>query len=70
MQTATNWIIASDSESYWGRSWGVDGFTFVRANAYRYPSPETAAACIAELNAGGNTFVLHVEELPPRRKYA
>lgn len=70
MQTATSWIIASDSDSYWGKSWGVDGLTYVRANAYRYSSPDSAAACIAELRAAGNKAALHVEELPPRRRYA
>ena len=69
MQTATSWIIASDSDSYWGRCWGVDGMTFVRANAYRYSSPERAAACIADLAAAGSTAALHVEELPGRRRY-
>ena len=70
MQTVTSWIIASNSDRYWGKSWGVDGLTYVRANAYRYSSPDSAAACIAELRAAGNTAALHVEELPPRRKYA
>ncbi len=70
MHTATtSWIIASDSESYWGRCWGVDGLTFVRANAYRYSTRESAAACIADLNAAGAPAALHVEELPARRRY-
>ena len=68
METTTNWIVATDSGRFWGRSWGADGMTFVRANAYRYPSPEKAAACIAELKAGGNEASLHVEELPSGRK--
>jgi hypothetical protein len=70
MRTTTSWIIASNSDRYWGKSWGVDGLTYVRANAYRYPSPDSAAACIAELRAAGNTFALRIEELPPGRKYA
>ncbi|MBR7838680.1 hypothetical protein KDL01_35760 [Actinospica durhamensis] len=69
MQTATSWIIASDSDSYWGRCWGVDGLTFVRANAYRYPTAESAAACIADLQAAGTTAVLHVEQSSLRRRY-
>jgi hypothetical protein len=69
MQTTTSWIVASDSNSYWGKSWGADGLTFVRANAYRYSSPDSAAACIAELRAAGNTVALHIEELPAGRKY-
>jgi hypothetical protein len=48
----------------------VDGLTYVRANAYRYPSPESAAACIADLAAAGGTAALHVEELGLRRRYA
>jgi hypothetical protein len=69
MRTFTSWIIASESGRYWGRNWGVDGLTFVRANAYRYESPDSAAACIAELRAAGNTTTLHVVELPPGRRY-
>jgi hypothetical protein len=69
MQTATSWIIASDSDSYWGRCWGVDGLTYVRANAYRYPSPTSAAKALADLNAAGGKAVLHVEELGLRRRY-
>jgi hypothetical protein len=43
--------------------------TYVRANAYRYSSPDGAAACIAELKAAGTTVALHIEELPAGRKY-
>ena len=63
-----SWIIATDAGSYWGRSFGADGVTFVRANAYQYDSPELAAAQIAELAATGDTRDYHVEALPPGRK--
>ncbi|HEX4786983.1 MAG TPA: hypothetical protein VH372_00870 [Actinospica sp.] len=69
MDTPASWIVASNSESYWGKSWGADGMTYVRANAYRYSSPDGAAACIAELKAAGTTVALHIEELPAGRKY-
>jgi hypothetical protein len=69
MDTPASWIVASNSESYWGKSWGADGMTYVRANAYRYSSPDSAAACIAELKAAGSKVALHVEELPAGRKY-
>jgi hypothetical protein len=69
MQTTTTWIIASDSDTYWGKSWGVDGLTFVRANAYRYASPDRATACITELRAAGNAGAFHIEELPAGRRY-
>lgn len=48
---------------------GADGITFVKANAYRYASPELAAQCIADLAAKGTTRAFHVEELPPGRKW-
>lgn len=62
------WIIATDSESYWGRSFGVEGVTFVRANAHHFDSPELAAARIAELAAAGDTRHYHVQMQPLRRK--
>jgi hypothetical protein len=64
----TSFIIATDSGSYWGRSFGADGLTYVRSNAYKYDSPEQAAARIVELAAGGDTRAYHVEALPPGRK--
>lgn len=64
-----NWIIATDSGSYWGRSWGADGVTFVRANAHRYPSREQAASKIAELVASGDARAYHVEQVPPGHRY-
>ena len=64
---STSWIIATDSGSYWGRSFGADGVTFVRANAFQYASAELAAAQIAALAASGDTRAYHVEVLPPRR---
>ena len=67
---STNWIIATDAGSYWGKSFGKDGVTFVRANAYHYASVELAAARIAELVAAGDSHAYHVEPLPPaRRRY-
>lgn len=63
-----SWIIATDSGSYWGRSFGADGVTFVRANAYRYASPELAAVRIDELAASGDTRAYHVEMSPPTRR--
>jgi hypothetical protein len=67
---STSWIIATDAGSYWGRSFGADGVTFVRANAYRYASRELATAQIAELAAAGDTRDYHIEALPPsRRRY-
>jgi hypothetical protein len=67
---STCFIIATDSGGYWGRSFGADGVTYVRSNAYTYDSPELAAACIAELAQDGDTRAFHVEELPPgRRRY-
>ena len=65
---STSWIIATDSGSYWGKSWGADGVTFVKANAYQYSSPGHAAARIAELVAGGDVRTYHVEALPPGRR--
>jgi hypothetical protein len=63
-----SWIIATDSGSYWGKSFGADGVTFVRANAYQYASPELAASRIDELVAGGDSRTYHVEvSLPTRR---
>ena len=64
-----NWIIATDSGSYWGRSWGADGVTFVRANAHRYPSHEKAASKIAELAESGDVRAYHVEQVGPGRRY-
>jgi hypothetical protein len=69
MDTATSWIIATDAGSYWGKSWGADGITFVKANAYRYTSRENAAKCIAELAGTEHARAFHVEELPPGRKW-
>jgi hypothetical protein len=63
-----NWIIATDSGSYWGKSWGAPGVTFVKANAYHYASREHAATQIAELVAAGDVRDYHVEELPPGRR--
>lgn len=63
-----SWIIATDSGSYWGKSFGADGVTFVRANAYHYASPELAAVRIGELAAGGDTRAYHVETSPPTRR--
>ena len=65
---STSFIIATDSGSFRGKSFGVDGVTYVRSNAYTYDSPELAAAHIAELAALGDTRAYHVEALPPRRK--
>jgi len=63
-----DWIVATDTGSYWGRSWGADGVTFVKANAYRYSSREQASAKIAELAAAGDARDYHVEALPPGRR--
>ncbi|HZP49604.1 hypothetical protein [Actinocrinis sp.] len=63
-----DWIVATDTGSYWGRSWGADGVTFVRANAYRYPSREQAAAKIDELVAGGDARDYHVEAIALGRR--
>jgi hypothetical protein len=63
-----SWIIATDAGSYWGKSFGADGVTFVRANAYLFASPELAAARIDELAAGGDTRAYHVEMSPPTRR--
>jgi hypothetical protein len=41
----------------------------VKANAYRYDSPQLAAQCIADLTAKDTTRTFHVEELPPGRKW-
>lgn len=67
---STSWIIATDAGSYWGKSFGKDGVTFVRANAFQYDSPEKAAAQIAVLVASGDARAYHVEaSLPGRRRY-
>ncbi|HTJ71685.1 MAG TPA: hypothetical protein VL551_29365 [Actinospica sp.] len=67
---STSFIIATDSGSFWGRSFGADGVTYVRSNAYKFDSPELAAARIAELAADGDTREYHVEALPTgRRRY-
>lgn len=67
---STSFIIATDSGSFWGRSFGADGVTYVRSNAYKYDTPELAAAHIAALVAGGDTRDYHVEALPSgRRRY-
>lgn len=63
-----SWIIATDSGSYRGKSFGADGVTFVRANAHRFASPELAAACIDELAASGDPRSYHVEISPPMRR--
>jgi hypothetical protein len=65
-----SFIIATDSGGFWGRSFGADGVTYVRSNAFKYDSPELAAARIAALVAGGDTRDYHVEALPAgRRRY-
>ena len=67
---STSWIIATDTGSYWGKSFGKDGVTFVRANAYQYTSVELATARIAELAAAGDGRAYHVEaSAPARRRY-
>lgn len=67
---STSWIIATDTGSYWGRSFGRDGVTFVRANAFQYDSQELAAAQIATLVADGDARAYHVEaSAPNRRRY-
>lgn len=65
---STSWIIATNSGSYWGRSFGADGVTFVCNNAYRYASRELAAIRIDELEAGGDTRAYHIEVSPPTRR--
>jgi hypothetical protein len=65
---STSFIIATDSGGFWGRSFGADGVTFVRSNAYKFDSAELAAAHITELAASGDTRAYHVEQLPPGRK--
>lgn len=65
---STSWIIATDSGSYWGRSFGADGVTFVMANAYKYTSPELATAQIEALAAAGDSRSYHVEVLPTGRR--
>ena len=70
MDYSASWIIATGSEGYRGRSFGADGVTYVQANAYRFDSPELAAARIAELVAAGDTRVYRVEAAPTgRRRY-
>lgn len=64
-----SWIIATDAGSYWGKSWGADGVTFVKANAYRYATLQLAADRISELTAEGGTHSFHIEELPSSRKW-
>jgi hypothetical protein len=67
---STSFIIATNSGSFWGRSFGAEGVTYVRSNAYKYDSEELAAARIAGLVAGGDTRDYHVEALPAsRRRY-
>jgi hypothetical protein len=67
---STSWIIATDTGSYWGKSFGKAGVTFVRANAFQYDSQELAAAQIAELVAAGDARSYHVEaSTPNRRRY-
>ena len=67
---STSFIIATNTGSYWGRSFGKDGATFVRANAYQYATVELAAARIAELVAAGDSRAYHVEASPAaRRRY-
>lgn len=65
---STSWIIATDAGSYWGKSFGQDGFTFVRANAYQFASRELASARIAELVAVDDSRACHVEASAPVRK--
>jgi hypothetical protein len=62
---STSFIIATDSGGFRGRSFGADGVTFVRSNAYKFDSPELAADRITELAASGDTRTYHVEQLPP-----
>jgi len=65
-----SFIIATDSGGFWGRSFGADGVTFVRSNAYKYDTVELAASGIADLTAAGDPRSYHVEALPPgRRRY-
>jgi hypothetical protein len=67
---STSFIIATDSGGFWGKSFGADGVTYVRSNAYKFDSPELAAARIAELVAAGDVRSYHVEALPSgRRRY-
>lgn len=67
---SVSFIIATDSGSFRGTSFGADGVTYVRANAYKYDSAKLAAAHIAELVAAGDTRAYHVEALPAgRRRY-
>ena len=65
---STSWIIATDTGSFWGKSWGADGVTFVRANAYHFATAESAATRIAELAASGDARSYHVEGVPPGRR--
>ncbi len=64
---AMSWIIATDSDGYWGKSFGADGVTFVRANAYQFSTAELAATRIAELEAAGDPHKYHVQPQPPGR---
>lgn len=67
---SSSFIIATNTGSYWGRSFGKDGVTFVRANAYQFASVALAAARIAELVAAGDSRSYHVEvSAPARRRY-
>lgn len=67
---STSFIIATDQGSFRGRSFGADGVTYVRSNAFKYDSAELANAHIAELAAAGDTRDYHVEALPAgRRRY-
>lgn len=66
---STSWIIATDRGSYWGRSFGADGVTYVMANAYRYYSAELATAQITKLAASGDTRTYRIEALPAGRKW-
>jgi hypothetical protein len=63
-----SFIIATDTRGYWGRSFGADGVTFVMANAYRYSTPELAAAQIAALTASGDTRAYAVKMFPAGRR--
>lgn len=63
-----NWIIATETGSYWGKAWGADGVTFVKANAYRYASRDLARAKIAELSAGGDVREFHIMAVVPGRR--
>lgn len=63
-----SFIIATETGSYWGKAWGVDGVTFVKANAYRYASADGARAAIVQRASSGDARAYHVEAIPPGRR--